>query len=90
MKLNVIKAHAREFENPIAFFEGDRVQIGERSSDQWLGWVYCTAVDGCSGWVAEAMLEVEGEVGIAKRNYDAIEPSVETGWVPLEHLQEIQ
>jgi Variant SH3 domain len=76
MKLNVIKAYTREFENPIAFLRGDRVQVGEYSSGQWLGWVYCTAVDGRSGWVAETMLEITGNVGIARRNYSAIELSV--------------
>jgi Variant SH3 domain len=76
MKLNVIKAYTREFENPIAFFKGDRVQVGEYSSGQWLGWVFCTTNDGRSGWVAETMLEIAGNTGIAKRDYNAMELSV--------------
>jgi Variant SH3 domain len=76
MKLNVTKTYSREFENPIAFLQGDRVQVGEYSSGQWLGWVYCTAVDGRSGWVAQTMLEITGSTGIAKRDYSAMELNV--------------
>jgi hypothetical protein len=76
MKLNVITAYTREFENPIAFFKGDCVQVGEYSSSQWLAWVFCRPADGHSGWVAQTMLEIEGKTATAKHDYSVLELSV--------------
>jgi hypothetical protein len=79
VKLEVIQPYTRSFEHPISFSKGDVVHLGERSKEQWLGWIFCTAQDGREGWVAEILLEINGEIGTAKRDYDAIELSATLG-----------
>ncbi len=79
MKLEVIQPYTRSSEHPISFSTGDVVRLGERSKEQWLGWIFCTAQDGREGWVAEIMLEIKGEIGTARRDYDAIELSATPG-----------
>jgi Variant SH3 domain len=79
VKLEVIQPYTRSSENPISFSKGDVVRLGERSKEQWPRWIFCTAQDGREGWVAETMLEIKGEIGTARRDYDAIELSAMLG-----------
>lgn len=87
MKLEVIQAYARVYENPIAFSRGQRVQVGERDQDN-PEWIWCAATDAREGWVHESFLEIDLDrsSGIGTRDYTALELSVAAG-EKLERLE---
>jgi hypothetical protein len=68
----VVTDHEPSYPDPIAMHTGDRVKLGKRDPEN-PGWIWCTAADGKAGWVPEAYLDVDGDVGIARRDYSAVE-----------------
>jgi hypothetical protein len=78
-RVRVVELYRREFEDPIAVRAGDRVTVGRRDQ-QFPAWRWVTTGDGRSGWMAERYLELRGDDdGVALRDYDATELSVEAG-----------
>jgi hypothetical protein len=57
---------------------GQEVRAGKRS-EEWPGWVWCTASDGWSAWVPECDLEMRGETARFTRDYMAREFTVHVG-----------
>ena len=78
MKLKVVQAYNRVYQNPIAFSGGDRVQVGKRDPDS-PEWVWCAAADGREGWVHQSFLEMNGSSATGTRDYNAIELNVSPG-----------
>lgn len=80
MKLEVIQAYSRIYQNPIAFSSGDRVQVGKRDPDN-PEWIWCVGADDREGWVHQAFLEMDadGSSATGKRDYSALELSVTAG-----------
>lgn len=75
-----IKAHQREFEKPIKATKGDTVTIVKRDlwQEKYL-WLWCTHPTKGEGYVPETYLTIEGDTGILKQDYDAIELSIAVG-----------
>ncbi len=71
-------AHAPQNRNPLAVRAGERVRLGERD-DEYPGWRWGVAADGRAAWVPEAWFEIDGDEGVATRDYDAREIAVEGG-----------
>jgi len=76
----VIKAHQRTYNDPIQVKKGDVVRVTKRElwNDKY-PWVWCIATSGKEGWAPESFVEIQGEQGIALRDYNAIELSVNIG-----------
>lgn len=77
-RVYVVKGYSAQYTDPIVVHSGERVDI-ERQDDQFPGWWWCRASDGRQGWIPDVVLEIQGQRGIALRNYDAQELSVESG-----------
>jgi hypothetical protein len=76
----VIKAYQRQYEAPIMLKAGEQVQITRQ--DRWDDqhrWLWCISEAGKEGWVHESFIETEGEQGIARLDYDALELTVSEG-----------
>src|SRR5687767_10188460 len=74
-------AHARSYEDPIAFAAGDQLAVGRRDPDD-PRWLWCLHPGtGKAGWVPETFLafDASGRSGTACRAYRAVELSVEAG-----------
>jgi hypothetical protein len=72
----VTERHETEFTNPIMLTAGEKIIIGEESSEQWLNWVYCTKNDNSNaGWVPKQMINYADEIIL--ENYSAKEMTVE-------------
>jgi len=76
-KYHVIKAYESESPDPLKVRAGDRLRY-ERRQTQWPGWIWCTSETGKCGWVPEAWVEIEGDSCVMKRDYEAVELSVNT------------
>jgi hypothetical protein len=79
--MNFFKANEKyevAYANPIRLKTGDRVSITKRETNpEWIGWVFCIDTRGVGGWVSENYLQIETVHGIALRDYDATELTVE-------------
>lgn len=72
--------HQRSYEDPIRLVEGQPVQITKRDlwNDQFV-WIWCISDLGKEGWVPDSFIQVDGDKGIALREYNAIELTVAEG-----------
>lgn len=70
--------HESAYPNPLKLSPGDRVTIGDRSSE-WPGWLWCTDEHSTSGWIPEVFLRPEGTTGVLLVEYDATELTVDAG-----------
>lgn len=71
--------YTRSREDPIMCSAGDSLSVGERYDWHGAVWVWCTNRAGKSGWMPEGYVTIEGEHGIAKVDYNAIELTVKVG-----------
>lgn len=85
MKVKVIKEYHSEFPNPLILKKGDRVLI-DHLRDKHAGWKFCKTTHN-EGWIPEAYLDINGNLGELNRDYDATELSVKEGQL-LEVLYE--
>jgi uncharacterized protein YgiM (DUF1202 family) len=76
--VRVIKTYQTSFPDPLILKAGDKLDLSDRQSD-WPGWIWCTTLVGKSGWVPTAYVEPMGQLGLARRDYDATELSAKTG-----------
>lgn len=76
----IIKAYVRQYEAPITLKAGEAVRITKRDmwNDQHL-WVWCINAAGNEGWVHESFVEIQGDHGTARRDYNALELTVSEG-----------
>lgn len=71
--------YTRPYENPISVSCGDLVKLKASMETDYIGWGWCTAKDGRSGWVPENWCQVEQDNWRLKRDFTAIELSVSRG-----------
>ncbi len=67
--------------------KGDRLSF-ERKETEFAGWIWCTNDSGKEAWVPENWVDIEGDSCVMKRDYNAIELSVETDEVLTIELEE--
>ncbi len=80
------KRYDSPYPDPIVFQKGDGVEIGNEFTDDpdWKNWVWCKGKNGKQAWVPVQYLILQGERGIFRRDYNALELSVSEGerlWV---------
>ncbi len=78
MKGIVIESYQAAFPEPFAIAKGERLILGKRDAE-WPGWVWCTNQAGESRWVPEGYIDVSGTQGVALRDYESTELTVEEG-----------
>jgi hypothetical protein len=67
---------------PIELCAGDAVRLGELtdSNSDYPNWIHCESLKtGRKGWVAVDFLTINGDIGIATRDYTAKEMTVSVG-----------
>ena len=74
--VRVITAYQSPFPDPLIVTAGEKLDLSDRESD-WPGWIWCSTLAGKSGWVPAAYVEQMGQLGLARRDYDATELSAE-------------
>lgn len=76
----VIRSHQQSYVDPITIQVGDMVEASGKE-DSWNGWIWiwCTNLQGKSGWVPKSYVELSGSTGRALYDYSAIELSVNSG-----------
>lgn len=67
-----------EYPHPIEVKAGESVQVG-RSDDEYPGWLWCRAADGCEGWMPLELLSRQEGSAIALQDYSAKELAVQPG-----------
>jgi protein-tyrosine phosphatase len=74
-------AYQTPYPDSIPFVEGERVQTGERETDEpdWGGWIRCTGEHGQQAWIHESFLDLQEPDAVLTRAYDARELSVRPG-----------
>lgn len=77
-KCRVIEDYISPYTEPWKMVRGEILSIGEKDTE-WTGWIWCTNKDGESRWVPESYLELQGNSGKAKQDYDSTELSVKIG-----------
>jgi hypothetical protein len=76
VKADYVVTHA----DPIVLKAGDVITLGPRDTE-WPEFIWCTSAEGKSGWVADTVFERHGRIGIASRDYSAVELAVAAGEV---------
>ncbi len=76
----VIKAHQRTYGDPMQVKQGEVLRVTKRELwDDRYPWVWCVTASGKEGWMPESYVEINGEQGIARRDYNAVELTVTIG-----------
>ena len=77
----VIRAYEAPYGDPIVVRAGDPVVIDQErtASTDVIGWLWCVGPDGRAGWTPEAWIDRLGEHACMRRDFDAVELSVEVG-----------
>lgn len=90
MSWKVIKAYTRSRENPVAGQAGDLLETDKRDDYDGKGniWIWCKDKEGREGWIAEDVLEPEGNKARLKKDFNALELSIQTG-ERLEGIEEL-
>jgi hypothetical protein len=80
-KHRVIKEYKSPYPIPNVFREGEQVEILKEFTDDpdWENWVWCKGKNGKQAWAPVQYLTIDGETGIFRRNYNAMELSVSAG-----------
>lgn len=74
----VVSDYRAAYPDPIVITAGERFQVGESDRDN-PAWVWCTGSSGKGGWVPAVYVRRDGDVGVALRDYSAMELSVRAG-----------
>jgi len=79
-KCRVTQEYESPYPNPIEFFKGEHVEIGDEFTDDpdWKNWVWCKGKTN-QAWVPIQYLTIKEGKGIFNRNYNALELSVKIG-----------
>ncbi len=77
-RARVTARYGRVYPDPIVMQAGDEVRV-EREDEEAPDWWWCVHPDGRSGWVPEGYFTRGGSVGVAQRDYSAVELTVEEG-----------
>ena len=71
----VIADYTTPYNDPIVLRKGESVTTG-KTDDEFPGWIWCTSLEGKSGWVPETILEADNNNTRAARDYTARELNV--------------
>ena len=79
----VTREYAAQFTDPITLAQGEAATLDGREepwedNPDWI-WVWGENARGKSGWIARALLRIEGTRGVALEDYDAHELTVAAG-----------
>jgi len=74
----ITTARVSSYPDPLVLTAGERVTLGANDTT-WPRFVWCTTRHGKGGWAPETYVERHGATGIALRDYDATELSVDAG-----------
>lgn len=83
----VVKPHQPSDPDPLIVRKGARLSF-ERKETEFAGWIWCTNDSGKRAWVPEHWVDIEGDSCVMKRDYNAIELSVEAGEVLTVEFEE--
>jgi hypothetical protein len=80
-RFRVIKAYESPYPQARVFPKGSRVEVikAYQEDPQWPNWFWCVGEDSTEAWVPGQFLQIDGKIGILKRDYNAIELSVQPG-----------
>ena len=87
-RVRVIADYQAPYADPVVTKTGDEVSIDSTKETDWAGWVWCTNRAGKGGWVSEAYLDRQGDIGHLHCDYDAIELTIQVGDVLTVHKAE--
>ncbi len=81
MQYSCIKAYESPYPHALVFPKGSRVEVIKEYQDdpQWPNWHWCVGQNKTEAWVPGQFLQIDGKIGIMKREYNAIELSVQVG-----------
>jgi len=89
MEYIVIEDHKTEFPEPILLKRGEKVIIGEETSEKWPDWIFCVKMDGSNkGWVPKQIIKMENNYGNIIENYSAKELDINKGMI-VEGIKEL-
>ena len=89
MEYVVTENHRTEFSDPIILKQGEKVIIGEESSADWPGWIFCAKINGSNkGWVPKQIIMYEKDYGIIAEDYSAKELDIDRG-ITVEGIKEL-
>ena len=86
--LRVIADYQAPYLDPIQVNEGEKITLDRAKKTDLAGWVWGTDQAGKSGWVPEAYIKSQGETGIMRCDYDAIELTIHVGEILTFHKAE--
>ena len=77
----VTEEYTSPYPNPIIFQNGDMVKIGDEFTEnpEWENWIWCEGTDNRKAWVPKQNLDIHGDMGKFRREYNAMELSVSVG-----------
>ena len=78
MLYRVIKPHAPDSPDHLVVNRGERLTF-ERRPTHWEGWLFCTTSDSRTGWIPDSYVDIDGTHCTMRRDYNAIELTVEVG-----------
>jgi hypothetical protein len=79
MKAVVVKPYEQPYVNPLAVVAGEQVIPDFTKGTDIVGWIWCTASDGRSGWTPKKWLVQSGGKWYVNRDFNAIELTVTRG-----------
>jgi len=77
-KYRVHREYRVQYGTPVQVVAGDKVSVG-RDDVEYPGWKWCTASNGCEGWIPAELLAQEGGEAIVLQEYSSQELAVEPG-----------
>ena len=80
-RVRVIIEYVREFDNPIHITEGNEIEIIQRNEGRYKEWYWCKSKEGTLAFVPESYLQVSGNAGLLKEDYDSTELTVFKGQI---------
>jgi hypothetical protein len=86
--VRVIKEYQAPYPDPIQARAGDEVIVDPGKETDITGWVWCTSRDSKGGWVPSAYVEINGEHGRMRQDYNAIELTIRVGEILTVHKTE--
>ncbi|MBF0363762.1 MAG: methyltransferase domain-containing protein [Oligoflexia bacterium] len=70
-----IKEYQASYNNPIKVIKGTKLNTTKKESE-WPGWIWCTDSNNYEGWIPERYLQIENDMAISLRAYNAKELTI--------------
>ena len=90
VKRKVIVDYKSPYPGSIKFEKGEIVRVGEKYDEdsEWENWYWCEGQQGKKAWVPIQYIDISGDTGTIKTQYDAKELTIYKGEI-LETHEEI-